>query len=162
MSRAAVLVQRVQEAGGHVDVRGDRVRVTAPAQLPQTLMVELRAQKADIVRLFASAWVERYEERAAIMEHDGGLPRDQAETEAFDWCIIEWINLNPAISKSGRCAWCGKPEADGSVIVPFGTGERGHAWLHHDCWPEWRRDIRGKAAQGLNTMGLDEPTGWRA
>lgn len=162
MSQAAVLVQRVQEAGGRIDVHGDRVRVAAPSQLPQTLMAELRAQKADIVRLFASVWFERYEERAAIMEHDGGLSRDEAEAGAFDHCIIEWMNLNPAISKPGRCAWCGKPEADGSVIVPFGSSTHGHAWLHHDCWPEWRRDIRGKAAQALATMGFEEPPGWAA
>ena len=107
-------------------------------------------------------WLTFFDERAAIREHDGGLPRAQADVEAFDCCIIEWMTLNPEISKPGRCAWCGHIESTGSVIVPFGTENHGHAWLHHDCWPDWRRDRRGKAAHALTAMGLNEPTGWTA
>ncbi len=34
----------------------------------------------------AVAWLEEWEERAAIMEHDGGLPRAEAEALAWD-CV---------------------------------------------------------------------------
>ncbi len=29
-------------------------------------------------------WLEEFEERAAILEYDGGLTREDAETQAFD------------------------------------------------------------------------------
>ncbi len=34
-------------------------------------------------RGWPSPWRDHWEERAAIMEYDGGLPRDEAEWEAF-------------------------------------------------------------------------------
>ncbi len=33
-------------------------------------------------------WREHYEERAAIMEFEGGLPRDEAEDRAFMECLV--------------------------------------------------------------------------
>lgn len=66
MNQAAALVRRVEDAGGHVLVDGDRVRVKAPKPLPNTLVIEMRVVKAEIVRLFQSRWVDRYEERAGI------------------------------------------------------------------------------------------------
>lgn len=58
-------------------------------------MEKIRARrnhdKSDAPRLNNSRWrlvpvgylVECVEERAAIIQHDGGLPRDRAEREAF-------------------------------------------------------------------------------
>lgn len=36
-----------------------------------------------------------------------------------------------------RCAWCGKAETPGAVVVPFGGRASGHTWLHHGCWAAW-------------------------
>ena len=52
----------------------------------------------------ADDWRGFFEERAAIAEHDGGLSRPEAEARAFEFCIVEWMNRNPARSESGRCA----------------------------------------------------------
>jgi hypothetical protein len=36
-----------------------------------------------------------FEERAAIREYDGGLPRDEAERLAFEDTVTHWFVLNP-------------------------------------------------------------------
>ncbi len=36
-----------------------------------------------------------FEERAAICEYDGGLPRDEAERLAFEDTVMHWFVLNP-------------------------------------------------------------------
>ena len=46
-------------------------------------------------------------ERAGIAEFDGGLPRAEAETRAFECCVVEWLNRNPVCSPPGRCLDCG-------------------------------------------------------
>ena len=101
----------------------------------------------------ADDWRARCDERAGFLEHDGGLLRIEAEVQAFDCCVVEWLNQHPAPSAPGRCAWCGRPESPGAVVVPFGT-EPGHAWLHADCWPAWHQSRRREAAMALRKMGI--------
>ncbi len=43
------------------------------------------------VASWTADWRELWEERAAIMEYDGGLPRDQAGRAAYD-AILEAVN----------------------------------------------------------------------
>ncbi|MEB4589519.1 hypothetical protein VSS37_00870 [Candidatus Thiothrix sp. Deng01] len=40
-------------------------------------------------------WLEAFEERAAIMEHDSGLPRQQAEWQAWHICLAEFRSRRP-------------------------------------------------------------------
>lgn len=57
------------------------------------------AQDTGLLNLSVSSWLERlsdrerdtYNERAAIMEYDGGLPREQAEVEAIKRIIQKRI-----------------------------------------------------------------------
>jgi hypothetical protein len=65
-----------------------RLRVVAPAPLPNELIERLRAAKPYLLTLLAhpkpiirpdDTWTDREEERAAIVEYDGGVPRDWAE-----------------------------------------------------------------------------------
>ena len=67
----------------------DRLKVRAPLPLPDELVAELRLHKAEVLAFLQdkkSAWTSGdwrafYEERAAIAEHDGGLPRAAAEQQ---------------------------------------------------------------------------------
>ena len=95
-----------------------------------------------------------FEERAAVAEFDGGLSRNEAEAQAFECCIVEWLNRNPTPSAPGRCAWCGQTEANGAVVVPYGTEPGTHAWLHTECWPAWQEFRRFQAQKALNRMGI--------
>jgi len=74
----------------------------------------LSQHKADILRLLRPAndgwspedWRVFFDERAASVEFDGGLPRAEAEACAFACCVTEWINRNPTPSALGRCLAC--------------------------------------------------------
>jgi hypothetical protein len=81
------------------------------------------------------------------------LLRVDAEVQAFEQCIVEWLNANPSFSPAGRCIWCGKPGTPSAIVVPFGAGEH-HAWLHGHCWPAWHHSRRAEANKALRTMGI--------
>jgi hypothetical protein len=68
--------------------------------------------------------------------------------------VVEWLNQHPAPSAPGRCAWCGRPESLGAVVLPFGTEPGTHAWLHADCWPVWYEGRRNDAIAALCAMGI--------
>lgn len=87
------LLKSIQAAGGTLEPRGDRLRVNAPSPLPEDLLSELRVHKAELMALlrgklpahvgdWPTEWVESYQERAGIMEFDGGLPTAEAEHRA--------------------------------------------------------------------------------
>src|SRR5262249_50262479 len=40
----------------------------------------------------AEDWRARFDERAGFLEHDGGWSRLEAEVQAFEQCIVEWLN----------------------------------------------------------------------
>jgi hypothetical protein len=78
----------------------------------------------------AAWWCELYEERAAIREHDGDMPRADAEAGALADCVARWRALNPLpASGDGACVQCGGVGPDTPVLA-----RDGHAWLHRECW----------------------------
>jgi len=101
----------------------------------------------------AEDWRARFDERAGFLEHDGGWSRLEAEVQAFEQCIVEWLNANPSFSPAGRCAWCGKSETPSAMVLPFGAGEH-HAWLHAECWALWYQRRREEAVLALRGMGI--------
>jgi hypothetical protein len=80
----------VRAAGGDVKLVGPkRLKVIAPAPLPDYLVDRLRTAKPELLSLLSSTnppateiWDEAEEERAAIVEYDGGAPRAWAEALA--------------------------------------------------------------------------------
>jgi hypothetical protein len=101
----------------------------------------------------AEDWRLYFGERAAVAEFDGGLPRNEAEAQAFECCIVEWLDRNPAPSAPGHCAWCGGSESH-APAVPFGTEPRTNTWLHRQCWAEWKKMRRSQATEALIRMGI--------
>lgn len=71
------------------------------------LIEQGKVRPSELLTLPITSWLEklsdseraRYEERAAIMEYDGGLPREQAEVEAIKRIIRERVI-------SGKCDRC--------------------------------------------------------
>ena len=148
MNQAAALVRRVEDAGGCVLVDGDRVRVKAPEPLPDALMIEMRAAKAEIVRLFQSQWVDRYEERAGILEFDAGLTRTEAEARAWEFMMVEWQNENPPKNLGpNACSQCGQ---GGEVLLPLVAG----CWVHDRCHSALMAERRRLAAMALMEAGI--------
>jgi hypothetical protein len=159
------IIAQVRAAGGRVIIIEDRLKVRAPLPLPDKLVAELRLHKAEVLAFLQDRkpvwtpedWQAHFDERAGISEHDGGLSRVDAERQAFECCVVEWLNRHPQHSDSGRCGWCGNPDRDGHAVIPFGTESHGHTWLHPECWSDWRQDQRERAQQALAAVGLDAP-----
>jgi hypothetical protein len=129
---------------------------------PDAVLDALSRHKADVVRIWHSAndrcspeyWHVLFHERAAFAELAGGLTRSDAEAQAFESCIVEWLNRNPAPSVAGGCTWCRQSESQGAVVVPYGTEPGTHAWLHPECWPAWHELRRSRAREALARMGI--------
>ena len=101
----------------------------------------------------SQAWIDHYEERAAIIEHDGELPRPEAERQAVADCIDHWLTLHPPepTSDNDGCVHCGADLGDDGVPVLAGSG---HTWLHSRCHHDWLAGRRRQAAEALQAMGV--------
>jgi hypothetical protein len=97
MSTAANTLAAVRALGGDVKLGSPgRLKVIAPGPLPNELIQRLHAAKPDLLTLLTSntvdTWTDSKEERAAIIEYDGGAPRVWAEALA---------RLDPAKPRAG-------------------------------------------------------------
>ena len=156
---AALALKSARAVGIRVRIDGDDLELEAETPTPPASAVLdlLSYYKPDILRLLrpsldgwsAEDWQVFFDERAAIAEFDGGLPRAEAEARAFACCVAEWLNRNPTPSAPGRCLGCGSGELPGDPLLPFGTDTSGHAWLHRACWSAWHRAREAEAVAAM-------------
>ena len=100
--------------GIHLEPDGDDLLLEASEPPPDAVLDALSRHKPEVLRLLHSAkdgtspeyWHVLFHQRAAFAEFAGGLPRANAEAQAFECCVVEWLNRNPAPSVAGRCSWC--------------------------------------------------------
>ncbi len=155
-------LRAARAAGMELGIEGDNLLLEAASEPPAATLEALSRHKAEIIELLrpgrdgwsAEDWRLYFEERAAVAEFDGGLPRDKAEVQALECCIVEWLNRNPATAAPGHCAWCGRSESH--AVLPYGTEPGKHAWLHRECWSEWQKMSRSQAHQALHRMGVGD------
>ena len=89
-AHATDLLRRVEAVNGRLEPNGDLLKVRAPQPLPQKLIDEVRQAKPELLALLAD---DPDPERAAIMEFDGGLQREEAERlAALPDVPAEWID----------------------------------------------------------------------
>ena len=165
--RAARLVADLQDRDVRMSVENNRLVVDAPkGVITPSLMDVLQRQKPEIIALLVATvdgwsredWLAIYDERAGIAEYDGGVSRSEAEAQAYECCVSEWMNRNPSPSPPCCCAWCGETEDVGDcVVLPFGTEAHGHTWLHRRCWGDWFEMRRNRAMKALATLGILAP-----
>jgi hypothetical protein len=154
---AAEALKAARAAGIKLAIDGDDLVLEASASPPPAVIDRLTGHKTEIVAMLRSGrdgwsaddWQAFFDERAAIAEFDGGLPRAEAEAQALTCCIVEWLNRNPTPSAPGRCAWCGKAESRDAVVLPYGVEPGTHIWLHAECWPAWQDTRRSQAREAL-------------
>lgn len=99
---AVLALREAQAAGVAIRVEGDDLVLEAVSPPPFSIIECLARHKPEIVALLRlergswsdEDWRAHFEERAAIAEYDGGLPRQQAEVGAYENCLIEWLDLN--------------------------------------------------------------------
>ena len=96
----------------------------------------------------------RFNERAAIAEFDGGLSRAAAETIAFNDCVSEELYLNPVKSDAADgCVSCGADDRANDPLLAIGLGG-GEVWLHRECSPAWHAGRIAEAVAALAAMGI--------
>jgi hypothetical protein len=162
-------LKTAREAGVRIGIDGDALTLDADAAPPAAVLDLLSRHKAGVVALLRTGsdgwsgehWRALFDERAAIAEFDGGLPRALAEARAFACCVAEWPNRNPVRSPPGRCLGCGGSEHAHDKLLPFGTEPSGHAWLHSRCWEAWRTSRKAEAVAALEATGIATPAGFR-
>jgi len=159
---AVEALKAARAAGVRLGIDGDALTLEAATAPPPIVLDLLARHKAGIVALLRPAndgwsgedWLAFFDERAGIAESDGGLPRQEAEARAFEFCIVEWLNRNPAWSLPGRCLGCGEAEHPHDPLLPFGIEPTGHAWLHSRCWPAWHTGRKAEAVAALAKLGI--------
>lgn len=159
---ASQALKAARDAGVRIGVDCDALTLDADAAPSAAVLDLLLRHKAGVVALLRTGsdgwsgqdWRALFDERAAIAEFDGGLPRASAEARAFACCLAEWLNRNPARSPPGRCLGCGGGEKAHDTLLPFGTEQTGHAWLHSRCWDAWHAGRKAEAVAALSTLEI--------
>jgi len=162
---AADLLQSARQIGVRLTVDGSDLLLDAAREPSPDFLEAVRGHKSALVALLkvpksdwaANDWSVFFDERAGIAEYNGGVSRVEAEARAFEWCITEWMERNPAPSQPDRCAWCREMDSAGTSVVPFGAQTHGHTWLHPECWEAWFRERRDEAEMALMVLGIKRP-----
>ena len=161
---AAIALKAARDAGISLRVDGADLVLEAPAPPSATVINLLTRHKAELIVLLRFGgdewsiedWHAHFDERAGIAEFDGGLPRPEAETLAFECCVTEWLNRNLEHSPPEVCVACGGADTAHDALSPFGIEPISHAWLHSRCWPSWYAGRRADAIIALRAIGIFE------
>jgi hypothetical protein len=161
----AEIVREVADAGGRLAVAGDRIRVSAPRPLPDRLVDALRRRKGEVIAYLGRGgdawgtdeWRQWIAERAAILEHDGGLSRPEADGQAFQHAIVERLNRHPAMTDPHVCAGCDEPINEGGTDWrPLADGATVHYGGAYGlrCWERHGAKRRAEAEAALAGLGV--------
>lgn len=90
-------LQAAAEVGIAIEVHNGDLLLAASAEPPAEVLDEISRHKLEIVEtltlegsgLSADDWLAMFDERAAIIEFDGGLPRELAELQAIGSCVLD-------------------------------------------------------------------------
>jgi hypothetical protein len=159
---AAEALHAARAAGITVALDGETLLLEATAEPPQAVLDALSRHKLAILDLLRSGqcgwttahWRAYFDKRRGITASNNELPCAQVDMLALACCAIEWLNQHPAPSAPGRCAWCGKAESSGAVVLPLGTEPGTHTWLHAECWSGWHQARQTDAIAALGAMGI--------
>ncbi len=162
---AVEALHAAKAAGIEVAVNGEDLSLMASSPPPEHVLTGLSRNKAEIIALLrprddgwsTEDWQVFFDERAGIVEFDGGVPHSKAEAQAFACCVVEWMNRNPATSSSDCCLACGGSDSAHDPLLPFGADSQGHAWLHSRCWKGWHEVRKEAAIAALTVMGIEIP-----
>ena len=163
----ATMLAEARAAGLTVGIDGDRLVVHGPRRC-EAKAKALLARKPDVVDYLnehaatggessstwdAADWQAHFHERAAIREHDGELPRPEAERLAFEDTISLWqFRHPPEPTDDVVCVHCDAALDDDAI--PVLAGDSGHVWLHGRCHHDWLAERRAEARRALVAMGV--------
>ena len=182
---ATELIRAVEQAGGHLEPDGDGLVIEAPMPLPEPIMTELRAHKAEVLIALAGQTAKTSSgnadllrrahlavvpnlsdpedirawllERAAMRE-DSGAARVEADKAAFDQLLSIWHAANPVEHAPGKCAACGITLGPPVTALPDGAQVCDRP--DQPCLIAYGNGRRMAAAQVLEGMGIAPPMWW--
>jgi hypothetical protein len=149
------LLAEVAEAGGRIEVHGDRLRLTAPKPLPPDLIARIRDAKPALLAALdgPTDWRTRYREATA---HWGALhPPVEAAGLAWGELLARWHRLHGERTPEWQCAGCGAP-IGGLPALDLADGNRAHI-DNVNCVIRCGERWRGAATRALTAMGLQAP-----
>ncbi|RUT32627.1 hypothetical protein EMQ25_05620 [Arsenicitalea aurantiaca] len=79
MSDPARIVDRIRDLGGNIVLHGDGLRLVNSAKLPKEALGFVRQHRRAIMQFLLEEQQDEMDERAAIIEFDGGAPRQWAQ-----------------------------------------------------------------------------------
>lgn len=163
----AKLLNDIRTSGIEVTADGEFLSLKAANEPTSKLLQTLKEHKPALLQFLrsetsgwsANEWRDYFAERAAISEFDHGLSRTNAEKNAFDLCVQEWLRQNPIYSAPGLCNQCQQPTG---LIQPYFTVSSIHhpasVWFHQQCMVQWHEARRDLATTALNALGLRKAT----
>jgi len=183
---AADLIRAVERAGGHLELNGDDLVVEAPMPLPEPIMTELRAHKAEVLVALAGQTAKAssgnhdllrrahlavvpdlsdpedirawLHERAGMRE-DSGAARVDADKAAFDQLLWIWHAANPVEHTPGQCAAC--DTALGPPVMALPDGAQVCDKPDHPCLITYGNGRRMAAVDALAGVGISPPDWWK-
>ncbi len=183
--QAAELIRIVEQAGGHLEPDGDGLVVEATMPLPEPIMTELRAHKAEVLAALTnqtartssgiSGLLRRarlvvvpdlsdpedirawLHERGGVRE-DSGTARVDADKAAFDELLWLWCAANPVEHAPDRCAACGAKFEPPVMSLPDGAQVCDQP--EYACLIAYGTGRRMEAVGALNGLGIEQPMWW--
>ncbi len=182
---ATELIRAVERAGGRLEPDGDGLVVEAPMPLPELIMTELRAHKAEVLVALAGQTARAssgnddllrrahlavvpdlsdpddirvwLDERAAMREVSE-TARVDADKLAFDELLWIWHAANPVEHAPGQCAACGTAFESPAMSLPDGALVCDKP--DHGCLIAYGSGRRMEAVKALGDMGITPPVWW--
>ncbi len=183
---AIELIRAVEQAGGHLEPDGDCLVIEAPEPLPEPIMIDLRAHKAEVLAALinrtagASSGSSDLLRRASLavvpdlsdsediqvwlhersaMREDSGTSRVSADKAVFDELLWLWCAANPIDHAPGQCAACTAPLIPPVMALPDGAQVCDRP--DHDCLISYGNGRRMEAVGGLQSLGIVQPAWWK-
>jgi len=112
-------LQKVGEPGYDKNDRNDkRYDQRVPTHTDYTPLGQVAAKsKLPPANLNAEDWRSFFEERAAILEYDGGLSSEKADRLAYGAAVAGVTNAMPTSYPQDTCAACGSPVSPQGGLV---------------------------------------------
>jgi hypothetical protein len=159
----AEILALARRRGVAVEVFFDKLRAHAESKPDESLIRLLYDNKQAVMDAILAAETESDRWRRILAENTEtimtirGHTLHDAEFEAFEHVVIDYLNQAHPNTDPRVCAHCGGPDLPLTPTLPFGVGDR-HAWLHQRCRDPWAEVRRKAAVEALARLGITEPS----
>lgn len=125
-------------------------------------IVSASEDRASRTKRAPASWLDLFNERAAILQHDEGMSRGAAELRALEILSARWqfSNPRPPVGE-GICVHCERAAGDCTSVTLARDSKGVHHRAHWACHPsfikaEHERAVEALAAEGV-TIGGERP-----